>query len=688
MIRGALPLLPLVLGPIVISDSANGTESIFDLSLEELGEVSVSVSSKVDLPMSLSPASVSVFDHRQLYQSGIHQLADLADITPAYASYSIFGERVLETRGQKAGSFENNKHLVLLDGIRLNHARANKAPIENELPLWAMDKLQILRGPASALYGQSAFYGVVSVDSMFSETDDLSGEVTYSPQNEGARLNLMGNLHTALGHSYLVYSQFDKESSNAFVGPEFSIYQQYYDDQDANFVYARQHFNHDHLGAFSLGYIELERQSGLGEHWVGNFSTPENNILWSTEIIYLQWNKKWNARWNSSLKWVNNNSVEQGTATNSNREQAIDGEPITFNQYRVDVRSQLIEAELSWQMGERESLIAGLSVEQRQDLGGFFVADLSVDELAGNGSHRADSERAKSDKVLYQGAYLQYYSLLSFWENLHLTAGLRYDKGEYLDDDFSQWSPRIALVKQFNPNWTAKASYSSAFRSPGLKEYLLNAETKGYIADHALSVDIALGKVSESLNAETFESTELSFVYQDSPVIVKLNGFYNQTKNALDGQTIMFIDKQGDLVSKNSFSNSSQDYSVYGAEIELEWRLSPLWHLTGFISQAFSYDDSKLATMDVAKFKSNLSLTGDLSWATLNFNQRYHGDIDGDVDNISTFDTTLSDQRSALNWYIKVANLFNEQNYYPVNGAVGNPMPERTFEFGLAYKFK
>ncbi len=688
MIRGALPLLPLALGPIVFSHFANGADSIFDLSLEELGEVNVSVSSKVDLPLNLSPASVSVFDHRQLYQSGIHQLADLADITAGYASYSIFGERVLETRGQKAGSFENNKHLVLLDGIRLNHARANKAPIENELPLWALEKLQILRGPASALYGQSAFYGVVSLDSAFSKTNALSGEVTYLPQDEGTRLNLMGNLHTELGHSYLVYSQFDKSSSDALVGPEFSTYQQYYDDQDADFIYARQHYEHERLGAFSLGYIELERQSGLGEHWIGDFSTPENNILWSTEISYLQWRKRWNARWSSSLKWVNNNSVEQGTATNSNREQAIDGEPITFNQYRVDVRSQLIEAEVNWQRGEHESLIAGLSVEQRQDLGGFFVGDIGVDELAGNGSHQAGSEREESDKVLYQGAYLQYYSLLSSWANVHLTAGLRYDKGEYLDDDFSQWSPRIALVKQLNQNWTAKASYSSAFRSPGLKEYLLNAETRAYITEHALSGDIAMGKVSDSLNAETFESTELSIAYRYSSVNVALNGFYNQTKNALDGQTIMFIDKQGDLVSKNTFSNSSQDFSVYGAEFELEWRLSTHWHLKGFISQVFSPEDSKQATMDVAKFKSHLSMTGDLSWATLNLTQRYHGDIYGEVDNISTFDTTLSNQRSALNWYIKVANLFDQQNYYPMDGALGNPMPERTLEFGLAYKFK
>ena len=68
--------------------------SVFDLSLEELAQISVSVSSKVSLPLNLSPASVTAFNQQQLYQQGIHQLADLADITVGYSSYSIYGERV------------------------------------------------------------------------------------------------------------------------------------------------------------------------------------------------------------------------------------------------------------------------------------------------------------------------------------------------------------------------------------------------------------------------------------------------------------------------------------------------------------------------------------------------------------------------------------------------------------------
>lgn len=254
---------------------ATAEESVFDLSLEQLAQISVSVSSKVELPLNLSPASVSAYNQQQLFQQGIHQLADLADLTP---SYSTYGERVLETRGQKAGSFENNKHLILFDGIRINHARANKAPIENELPLWMMQKLEVLRGPASALYGQSAFYGVVSLYSDVSDQNELAMQTTYDHELTGIRANIKGNLHSRIGHSYFAYSHFEQNSGDELVGPDFSPLQRYYNDQQSEFIYAKQIYQSQSFGDFTLGYIELNRQSGLGEHWVGDYSSPENDI--------------------------------------------------------------------------------------------------------------------------------------------------------------------------------------------------------------------------------------------------------------------------------------------------------------------------------------------------------------------------------------------------------------------------
>jgi len=671
-----------------------GQESIFDLTLEQLSRVSVSVSSKVDLPLNLSPATVSTYSQKQLLQQGIHQLADLADITPSYSSYSIYGERVFETRGQKAGSFENNKHLVLLDGIRINHARANKAPMENELPLWMLSKLELLRGPASALYGQSAFLGVTSLDSAFNQENDFSAQANYQNLGKGIRANLKGNLHSQVGHSYLAYSHYQKESNDALVGPIFSPLQKYYDDQKSEFIYARQHVEIDSVGNFTLGYIELNRQSGLGEHWTGDFSDEENQIDWATKISYISWQKTFSNQISASLKFVNNDSTEQGASSNENREQISQGDTITYSRYRVKVNAKLVEGEITWQIAQQQSFIFGASIEERQEQGDYFATGFTKSNLYQPADDLPDVDyfpRLDSAIKTNQGAYFQYYDLLSNFGDLHLTAGIRFDKGEYLTDSFSQWSPRIALVKVLNPQWTIKVSYSSAFRAPGLKEYMLNTEATDLISQEAINPQEVLARLPSQLLAETIDSSEISISYQQSDFLIKVNNFYNHTENLLNGQPVFFVNKGGNISSQNSFINSTQDYSVYGTEIELQWRFAQNWQLNSFISQVMPKDDSKEATLDIAKFKSNVSLTGIFSWFTINVMQLYHSDFSGELDYISRFDITISQQDNVISkhmsTYLKISNVFNQENYHSVDSDLGNPLPSRAVEIGLSYQF-
>jgi outer membrane receptor for ferrienterochelin and colicins len=669
-------------------------ESVFDLTLEQLSQVSVSVSSKVDLPLNLSPASVSTYNQKQLFQQGIHQLADLADISPSYSSYSIYGERVFETRGQKSGSFENNKHLVLLDGIRINHARANKAPVENELPLWMLSKLELLRGPASALYGQSAFLGVTSLDSAFNNDNDFSAQASYQNLGEGIRANLKGNLHSQVGHSYIAYSHYQKESNNALVGPLFSPLQKYYDDQKSEFIYARQQAETDNFGNFTLGYIELNRQSGIGEHWTGDFSVPDNQIDWGTTISYLSWQQQFIEEVNVTIKLVNNDSTEQGVSSNENRDQISQGDTVTYSRYRTKVNARLLEGEINWQLGEQQSLIFGASIEERQEQGGYFATGFTESNLYQSADDLSDvdySLRTDSAIKTNQGVYLQYYDLLTDFYDIHLTAGVRFDKGKYLTDNFSQWSPRIALVKVLNQHWTLKGSYSSAFRAPSLKEYLLNIEAINLINQEAKNPQEVLARSPNHLLAESINSTEVSLSYQHKNLLVKVNSFYNQTENLLNGQSVFFVNKHGNISSQNTFTNSLQDYSVYGAEVELQWRFAQNWQLNSFISQVRPKDDSKEATVDIAKLKSNLSLTGVFNWFTVNFMQLYHSDFSGELDYISRFDITISQQDNAINesisTYLKIFNVFNKDNYHSIDSDLGNPLPGRALEVGLSYQF-
>ncbi len=109
------------------------------------------------------------------------------------------------------------------------------------------------------------------------------------------------------------------------------------------------------------------------------------------------------------------------------------------------------------------------------------------------------------------------------------------------------------------------------------------------------------------------------------------------------------------------------------------------------MSQAIPKDDSKEATFDIAQFKSNLSLTGIFSWFTINFMQLYHSDFNGELDYISRFDVTLSQQDNLISkhmsTYLKISNVFNQENFHSVDSDLGNPLPGRAVEIGLSYQF-
>src|SRR5258708_21193240 len=134
-----------------------------DLALAELLNMSATVATKSSAAISRSPGVVTVYSDADMRRFGYNTLGDLADVTAGYSSYSIYGESVFETRGQKAGGFVNNKHLVLIDGIPVNHGRGNKAMADENFPLFFASRVEFLKGPASALYGTGAFFGVVNI---------------------------------------------------------------------------------------------------------------------------------------------------------------------------------------------------------------------------------------------------------------------------------------------------------------------------------------------------------------------------------------------------------------------------------------------------------------------------------------------------------------------------------------------
>ncbi len=105
-------------------------------------------------------ADISVIDREEIERAGQSTLVELLQRQPGIEITNNGGP------GKASGIFmrgTNTSHVVvLIDGVRINSATAGTTTFEN-LPVALIDKIEILRGPATSLYGQDAIGGVIQI---------------------------------------------------------------------------------------------------------------------------------------------------------------------------------------------------------------------------------------------------------------------------------------------------------------------------------------------------------------------------------------------------------------------------------------------------------------------------------------------------------------------------------------------
>src|SRR3990170_1795688 len=147
---------------------ASAQQALPELSLEELMEIDagrVFGASERIQPVTEAPASVSFITADEIARYGYRTLADiLRGVRGMYVTddrnFSLLG-----TRGfAKPGDY-NSRILLLINGHRVNDNVFGQAEIGAEFGLdpAIFERVEIIRGPASSLYGDSAFFAVVNV---------------------------------------------------------------------------------------------------------------------------------------------------------------------------------------------------------------------------------------------------------------------------------------------------------------------------------------------------------------------------------------------------------------------------------------------------------------------------------------------------------------------------------------------
>ena len=301
--------------------------------------------------------------------------------------------------------------------------------------------------------------------------------------------------------------------------------------------------------------------------------------------------------------------------------------------------------------------------------GGFFPAPLGAVVDVTETAPFLRPHRRRVNHVYVQDEW-------SFTKDWYLTAGVRHDQ---YSDFGGTTNPRLALVWETAYNLTSKLLYGRAFRPPSFSElYIINNP-------------VGLG--NPNLKPEEIESVELAFAWQPvSTVQTNLNLFRYRMKDIL-----RFVQNpDNSFTAQNAGRQNGQ-----GMEIELVWEAGQNLRLSGNYAQQHSIDAA--TNQDAgntprhhvyarADWRFMPSWTANAQLNRIADREREPGDARPAIANYHTVDLTLCNQKQGSDWdfALTVRNLFDAdaREPSPAPGLIPNDLPldPREWRFELRYQ--
>jgi outer membrane receptor protein involved in Fe transport len=171
-------------------------DSLLDLSLEELLNKPVGVASALPVGLRDSPAVITVISRDEIVASGARDLIDLLRAVPGF-SFAVDVQGVIDV-GFRGNWGHEGKVLLLVDGQEFNENLYSTLQLGNHFPLDQIEKVEIIRGPGSTIYGGNAELAVISVTSRSAaESPGFSATGTY-----GQLVNGLGRRTLSLSYGH------------------------------------------------------------------------------------------------------------------------------------------------------------------------------------------------------------------------------------------------------------------------------------------------------------------------------------------------------------------------------------------------------------------------------------------------------------------------------------------------------
>ncbi|TAN70460.1 MAG: TonB-dependent receptor [Methylobacter sp.] len=445
-----LAIAGLLLGASV-TVFATEVNDIGRMDLEQLMSVELETvtASKYSQKLSETASSVTVIGKDQIQQFGFRTLSDVLRTVPGFFITNNREYDNAGVRGFDQSAAYNGRLLVMIDGIRMNEAIYDSGFTDNALPIDMdlVERVEVVRGPGSSLYGNNAFFAVINVITKrggnyqggelagaWSSFDTYKGRASYGRKlDNGLDFLASGTGFNSAGQSL----QIPEAASPGNPLGESS---------GANNEHDKQFFAKANWGNFSFEGGYGRRFKGIPGGIFGvDFGTPASSLQDSEAFVNLQYQKALSPKLDFTAR-------------------AFYGDYDFKGQYRYG-GTLISNLNHAWWSGmemrllsshfDGHKLLAGVEVQENWQLQLYADSSppVSVSQDDSHDTHRV-------------GIFLQ--DDMDLTKRLKLSLGARFDDSSLSSQ--SMFSPRVGLVYQMLTDTVFKLQYGKAFRAPTIAQ--------------------------------------------------------------------------------------------------------------------------------------------------------------------------------------------------------------------------
>ncbi|OCX22332.1 ligand-gated channel protein [Stutzerimonas xanthomarina] len=407
-----------------------------------------------------APASISVITREELAKKSYRDVTDALKDIPGVVITGGASSSDISIRGMGA-----KYTLILVDGKRQD-SRATRPNSDGPgieqgwtPPLEAIERIEVVRGPMSSLYGSDAMGGVINIITRKVGEQwhgSLRSEATFQDRSDSGDI-FQNNAYVSgplvdklLGLQ--VYGQVSRRDEDDFSNG--------YNEQKTDNLTTKLAFtpNENHDFVLEAGRTEQERNSTIGKSATRSASETD----YTRNVFSLSHTGRWNLG-------VSETYLQRETIKNPSRD--------------MEVENTVFDSNVTMFLGNHTATVGGqYKYEDLRDDGNQLAAASTLNKLT------------RWSWALFLEDEWQ------LTEDFALTGGLRLDRDENYG---SHWSPRLYGVWHTTDHWTLKGGVSSGYRSPDLRAAVDDwGQITGGGGDPAIIVGNSSLKPEESLSTE------------------------------------------------------------------------------------------------------------------------------------------------------------------------------------------